>query len=375
VTIHLNTAGAAIPLDAVTAAMARYLAAERALGPYEAEVAHAQQLDTQIYLALARLIGGRPDEIALFGSATDAWCRVVCHLDLPARSRIWVTPYEYAGNLIAMQRLAERCDATLEIIPLLPAGDLDLDWMQTQLDDRVGLVSLTHMPSGLGIVLPIAEVGSVLAGSPAVYAVDACQTVGQIDLDVGAIGCDLLTGAGRKFLRGPRGCGFAHISRALWDRVRPPFHDLHAAEVCSIRKHRITVDRATRFETAERSPAIVLGLLAAVEDALGHLSGAAPEVFQALASAIEGLPGVRGLTAGSRRAGIVSFVHDRCSPERIRSSLAEDGIIGWVGVGAHTPLYLAAGGVSEFVRLSVHCQHGTADVESTERSLVAAVAG
>ena len=367
--IHLNTAGAAIPAPGVAAAMARYLAAECELGPYEAEAAHAGDLDGRVYRLLAELVGSGPDEIALFGSATDAWCRVVCHLDLPAGSRIWVTPYEYAGNLIALQRLARRCAAVLEVVPARPGGDLDLDWMRRHLDDRVGLVSLTHMPSGAGIVLPVAEVGALLAGSGAVYAVDACQTVGQLPVDVRAIGCHLLTGAGRKFLRGPRGCGFAYVARALWERVRLPFQDLHTAEVRSLHDHRVTADRAARFETAERSGAVVLGLLAAVEHAGPRPCGATPSVYEGLRAAVAAVPGTRLFTPGSVRAGIVSFVHDRCPPERIRAGLAEDGITGWVADGAHTPLYLAASGIGRFVRLSVHHHHDLADVEAVRRSL------
>jgi selenocysteine lyase/cysteine desulfurase/biotin carboxylase len=375
--IHLNTAGAAIPAPAVPAVMAGYLATEAELGPYEAEAVHALDLDERVYRQVADVVGARPDEIALFGSATDAWCRVVCNLDLPAGSRIWVTPYEYAGNLIALQALASRRGCTLEVVPTVPGGDLDLDWMRAHVDERVGLVSLVHMPSGAGVVQPAEEVGALLAGSAAVYVLDACQTVGQLTVDVRAIGCHLLTGAGRKFLRGPRGSGFAVIARDLWDRVQLPFHDLHVAEVESLHGYRVTADRATRFETAERNSAVVLGLLAAVEHAGSRPAGPAPEVFEALLAAVCETPGTRLLAPGRRRAGIVSFVHERCPPERIRDGLAEDGITGGVGFGAHTPLYLAAGGVTRFVRVSVHHYNDLADIEVFRRSLrrVTGVAG
>ncbi|MGW5049834.1 aminotransferase class V-fold PLP-dependent enzyme [Actinokineospora sp. NPDC004072] len=367
--MHLNTAGAGLPAPGVPAVMAEFLAEEAELGPYEAEANHADAIERRVYEAVARLVRARPDEIALYASATDAWCRTVCNLVLPKGSRIWVTPYEYAGNLIAAQELARRVDGVLEVVPTDPHGELDLDWMRAELDERVGLVSLVHMPSGAGCVQPVVEVGELLAGSSAVYAVDACQTVGQLPVDFAATGCHLLTGAGRKFLRGPRGSGFAAIHRSLWDRVRPQFHDLHVAEARSLHEHRVTADRAARFETAERSGAVVLGLLAALDHAGPDPVGAAPDVFAALEEAVRALPGARLLAPGRERAGIVSFVHDRCPPERIRDGLAEDGVTGWVAVGAHTPLYLAAGGVERFVRLSVHHYNDLDQIEVVRRSL------
>lgn len=371
--IHLNTAGAGVPAPAVPEVIAGYLADEVRLGPYEAEALHAHDLEERVYHRLAELVGAAPDEIALFGSATDAWCRVVCNLRLPEGSRIWTTPYEYAGNLIALQRLAERYHCRLEVVPVTAGGDLDLEWMAAQLDERVALVSLVHLPSGAGVVLPVEQVGQLLAPWPAVYVVDACQSVGQLPVDVRAIGCALLTGAGRKYLRGPRGTGFARIARPLWQRIVPQYLDLHVAEVTSLLTHRVTVDRATQFETAERNGAVVLGLLAALDHALDPAGpgpvGAAPDVFEALGAAVAALPGVRVLAPGTRRSGIVSFVPAGQDPLHVRQALAAQRITAGVAYGAHTPLYLAAQGVDRFVRLSVHHYTEPAHVEVVTRAL------
>jgi len=101
--------------------------------------------------------------------------------------------------------------------------------MRRSLDDQVALVSVVHVPSGCGIVHPIEAIGEVLRGGRAVYAVDACQSVGQVEIDVRRAGCDLLTAAGRKFLAGPRGTGFAVVREALRRRIVLPLDDLQAA--------------------------------------------------------------------------------------------------------------------------------------------------
>ncbi|EOD66389.1 aminotransferase class V-fold PLP-dependent enzyme [Amycolatopsis vancoresmycina] len=371
--IHFNTAGAGIPAPAVPRVMAAYLALEAEVGPYEAEALHETELTSTVYARLAELVGARPAEIALFGSATDAWCRVVNRLPVPPGSRIWLTPYEYAGNLIALQLLARRRGCTLEVVPLGPDGELDLDWMRTRLDDRVALVSVVHMPSGAGVLLPVERIGAVLAGSAAVYVVDACQTVGQRPVDVSAIGCHVLTAAGRKFLRGPRGSGFAYVRPDLRDRLEPGFADLHAADVESLHRFRLTDPTAARLETAERSNAVTLGLLAAAEHALSHPGGPAPEVIDALHDVVNAAPGARVLGPPRSRTPIVSFRHERVPADRIRAVLAEDGVTGWVALGSHTPLYLAAAGVDRFVRMSAHHHNTVGDVEVFARALRRAV--
>ncbi len=184
----------------------------------------------------------------------------MCQLAIPPYSRIWVTPYEYAGNLVALQGVARRRRASIEVMPVQPDGALDLQWVRENLDERVALVSVVHIPSGVGTVLPIEEIGALLAGSAAVCVVDACQSVGQVDVDVSAIRCHILTASGRKFLRGPRGSGFAFLRRDLQKRLEPATWDLHVAEVESLTSLRLTARSAVRFETAERSGALLAQL-------------------------------------------------------------------------------------------------------------------
>lgn len=372
--VHLNTAGAGVPEPAALAAVERFTALEAELGPYEAEELHTEQLNRSVYEALGRLLACPADEIALFSSATDAWRRVVSgHVPAPG-GQIWTTPYEYAANLMVLRVLCDRHHCELVVVPTLPDGELDLGWMRAHLDETVSLVSVVHMPSGAGTVVPIVEIGELLAGSEAVYTLDACQTVGQLPLDVGRIGCDLLTGAGRKYLCGPRGTGFARVSRRVWDTLtQPEFVDVHAATPLPDGSFRDLADSAARFETAERGSAAVIGLLAAVEAALERadkgVSGADAEVFDLLGGTLRAVPGVRLLTAGREQAGIVSFVHERLSAERLRAGLFERGVNVWAAYGCHTPLLFAPLGVDRFIRTSVHHYNTAADVERLGQEL------
>jgi len=156
--VHFNTAGAGLLAPAAREAMAEYLRQEAEFGPYETEERLARLLTEDVYRELAALLGCGQDEVALFGSATDAWCRIVRGLRLRRGGRIWTTPYEYAANLMVLRTLCDETESELVVIPVTPEGDLDTDWMRAHLDETISLVSLVHMPSGAGIVLPLAEV-------------------------------------------------------------------------------------------------------------------------------------------------------------------------------------------------------------------------
>ena len=116
--------------------------------------------------------------------------------------RILTHRVEYASNYVAMLQVAQRTGAVIEIVPSTATGEIDVGALAGMLDDRVRLVAITHVPTSGGLVNPAAAVGRRLAGTGIPYLLDACQSVGQLPIDVDAIGCTFLTTTGRKFLRG-----------------------------------------------------------------------------------------------------------------------------------------------------------------------------
>ncbi|MFF1412481.1 aminotransferase class V-fold PLP-dependent enzyme [Streptomyces sp. NPDC058289] len=375
--VHLNTAGAGLMPTAVVDAMTGCLSREAQGGAYETELWHADTLDKGVYENLARVLDAPAEDLALFDSATRAWTAAVTALTLSARDRIWITPYEYAGNLILWTELRRRTGVRIEVVPLLPGGDLDLDWMRSSIREDVAVVSVPHVPSGCGIVNPVEEIGRFLASWPCLYLVDACQSVGQLPLSVRDIGCDLLTGAGRKFLRGPRGTGFAYIGPRLRARARPPFHDLHVADMTSDTTYEVHTDGARGFEYAERSAAAVLGLDAALQHHLRRTeSNVAPSggtLRDLVRAAVEELPGTRLVDPGTHHASIVTFVCDRAPAPRLRDELAARGVNVWVAQGSHTPLFMRREGIDHAVRVAPHYYNTPEDVAVFTRELRAIV--
>src|SRR5262249_60811100 len=110
--------------------------------------------------------------------------------------------------------------------------------------------------------------GRTARGWGGLYLLDATQSAGQFPVNVDAVGCDLLTGTGRKFLRGPRGTGFLWVRTAALQKLDPFVAEIGSATWDG--HHGFTwTDGARRFDTWEHSHVNVLGLGAAVHQALG----------------------------------------------------------------------------------------------------------
>ncbi len=371
--IHLNNAGSALPPVPVTDRMIRYLEREAAIGGYEAEAEAETELDG-VYTSIARLVGGARDEIAVCENATRAWDAAFYSLPFGPGDRILTSGVEYTSNFLAMLQVARRTGASVEVIPDAPTGELDVDALERMLDDRVRLIAITHVPSHSGLVNPAAAVGRVTRARGIPYLLDACQSIGQLAIDVEQIGCDMLTATSRKFLRGPRGMGFLYIRRALADTLEPPFIDYRSARWTSRLDYELEPG-ARRFENWEANYAAKLGLGVAVDYALDWGLDAIETRVVALADrlrdGLSALPGVTVHDPGRRRSGIVTFGVAGREPAAIEAQLRTRRINVSVSDVAYHRLGLESRGLGSVVRASVHYYNS----EDETDALVEALAG
>lgn len=354
--LHFNNAGAALMPECVMEAVNRHLQLELETGGYEAAT-RAERPLARVYDAAASLLNGAADEIAVVENATRGWDMVFYAFDFRPGDRILTCTTEYASNYIAYLQVAKRTGAVVETVSADESGQIDVAALENLMDERVKLVSISHVPTNGGLVNPAAEVGRVAKAAGVPYLLDACQSVGQMPIDVEAIGCDALSTTGRKYLRGPRGTGLLWLRRELIEALEPPFLDLHAATWTGEQSYSVRGD-ARRFENWESYVAGKAGLCAAIEYAQAWGLEAIYERIQDLAEALRAdLGAIKGVTVqdlGVEKCGIVSFSKDGTEPDAIKEALAEQAINVSVTNLPDTLLDAQARGNQIYVRASVH---------------------
>ena len=357
---HLNNAGAALPPKQATEAVVDYLRREAEIGGYEAAAEASERIEAT-YPAIAQLIGCRSDEIALVENATRAWDMAFYGLSFEPGDRILTAHAEYASNVIAFIQVAQRTGAVVEVVDDDEHGQLSVPDLRRRLGDHgagpVKLIAVTHVPTHGGLVNPAEEIGAAAREAGVPFLLDACQSIGQVQVNVETIGCDLLSATGRKFLRGPRGTGFLYVRESMLEKLEPPFLDLHAATWTAPDRYEMRAD-ARRFENWEANFAARIGLGVAVDYALSWglepIETRVRELAQALRDRLEAVDGVTVHDRGDRLCGIVTFTLDGIPAQAVQRHLAEQGINTSVSVAGHARLDLPLRGLGDIVRASVH---------------------
>lgn len=354
--LHFNNAGASLVSSPVLERYRRHLDLEARIGSYEAEDAVREE-EERGYERFARLLNCRKDEIALLDSASRAWSMAFYSIPFQTGDRILTCENEYASNYIAFLQLARRHGLILEVIPPDENGAVSLEGLGRMMDERVKLVAVTHVPTNGGLINPVAEIGRFLEGSECYYLVDACQSVGQLRLDVQEIGCDFLSGTGRKYLRGPRGTGFLYVSHRALGAVEPPMLDLHSATWTAMDRMHIRPD-AKCFEMEEYNVAARLALFEAVGYALelgmGRIETRIRSLAEELRRRLAGIPGVTLHDRGDNLCGIVSFRCGDFEPEKLVRELRREAVNIYFTPARNTLIDMSRRGIDSLARASVH---------------------
>ena len=363
--IHFNNAGAGLMPRQVLETTVDFLNLEATIGGYEAKEARPAEYE-QIYNSAAKLIHSQPSEIALVENATVAWQLAFASIRFKPGDRIVTANASYHSNYLNFLLAKERFGVEIDVVENDAEGQLSVEHLKTLMNDRVKLIAITHVPTNGGLVNPAEAVGQVARPDGSFYLLDACQSVGQLPVDVEVIGCDILSTTGRKWLRGPRGTGFLYVKQNRLDDLQPPFIDLHSADWVELDRYEL-MPNARRFENWESNFAAHLGLGASIDYALeigiDRIWARVQKLGNELRSRLAALPGVNVYDLGPIKGGTVTWASDTKSAEEIKLALREQKINVSISGLSSTRLDGELRNLPTMIRSSIHYYNTEEEIE------------
>lgn len=368
--IHLNNAGAALMSRGVLDVQIEHLRLESRLGGYEAARATESSFE-ETYDLVAALIGASRDEIAQVENATAGWNLAFGSIPLEGGDTILTAEAEYASNFISYLKVARDRGVEVRVVQSDGTGQIDVEALAAAIDGTTRLISITHVPTNGGLVNPAEEVGVIAREHGIPFLLDACQSVGQLDIDVDRLGCDFLTATGRKFLRGPRGTGFLYVRRSALEAFEPPVIDLHGATWVEARGYELRPD-ARRYENWEFNHAAVHGLRQAVSEALALGTAEIEKVVVRLGERLRTelrAAGLETFDIGERQSAIVTTSVPGVPAAEVRDRLHARGVNVSVTGPASTRIDAERRGLPDLVRLSPHYYNTDDELTATVEML------
>lgn len=329
------------PCHRIVEKVVDYLKEEALCGGYETEAKYKDEIEA-VYGKIAQLIGSSADEIALLENASAAWGTAFKGISFSKGDEILTTEMEYVTNLIGIADI-QKSDVKVIVIANDADGNFDVSKLEQAITPKTRLIMVTHISSSGGSIMPVKDIGAIAAKYNILYLLDACQSVGHLEIDVKEINCDLLSATGRKYLRAPRGTGFLFVKRKILDEIHPVLMDFQSVNNVSLKGYTLR-DGARRFELYEKNRALTLGLGKAVDYALHigtqRISDRIKELSSYLRGNLSEIPNVQLHDSGNNLSGIVTFSLKNMDSNLVKSKLAENRINVSVAGAQATPLYM-----------------------------------
>jgi selenocysteine lyase/cysteine desulfurase len=378
--VHLNHAGASLPPQSVHDAIQTHLAAEITLGGYEAEAARQDEI-ARAYASMESLLGATPGSVAFVENATTAFSQALSAIRFRPGDVLLTTRHDYVSNQLMALSLADRLGVEVVHAPDAPEGGVDTGAMiELMHRRRPRLVTMTHIPTNSGLVQDPAPVARAARDRGIPFLLDACQSVGQMEVRVRDIPATFISGTARKFLRGPRGAGFLWIDpEALDAGLTPLFPDLRGADWLGDGIWQPAPD-ARRFENWEFAWALMLGMGAAAREAerwgISNLQarawGLAADLRRHLTEVDER---VQVLDRGPELSAIVTFQVEGMAAARVAEALRARGIRLSVVDWHSAVLDFEPRGIEAAVRMSPHALTLESELETAAAALAEVLQG
>ena len=291
---------------------------------------------TEVYegarATIQRLINApRPEDIVYVRGTTEAinlvaysWGR----RNVGRGDEVVISTMEHHSNIVPWQILCDETGATLRVIPINDAGELDVEAYEKLLTDRTRIVSIVHVSNALGTINPVAEMIRIAHRRGILALIDGAQALAHMKVDVQALDADFYAFSGHKML-GPTGIGVLYGKTALLEAM-PPYQS-GGDMIRSVTFERTLYNTLPhKFEAGTPDIAGVVALGAAIEylsavglDAIGTHEHQLVEYGTGVLSQV---PGVHLVGTARDKAGILSFVVDGVHPHDVGTIVDREGI-------------------------------------------------
>lgn len=282
-------------------------------------------------LKVATFIGARSAKQCIFTKNATEAINLVAYSwmhHLQPGDEIVLTPMEHHSNLVPWQQIAERRQAKLRFLPIMPDGQLDTAQLGDYISAKTRLVALTHVSNVLGVINPVQQIAAAAHAVGARVLVDGAQSVPHMPVNVEQLGCDFLAFSGHKMC-GPTGIGVLYGKEEALKELEP---FLFGGEMISS----VCLTSATwkeipwRFEAGTPNIAGAVGLAAAID----YLSGIGMENIadhnaKLVAYAQERLQSISDLVTygpSAQRGALIAFNLGQIHPHDVATILDQEGV-------------------------------------------------
>lgn len=354
--IHFNNAGMGLPRKNIIKFVSSYLYNERRYGGYE----FANRNKTKIkkfYTNLANLLNAKENEISFVSNTTLGWNLFFNSLSLTKKDEILIFENEYNSNYISI--LKRRKEIKRIVISKIDQHGLICEEdLKNKLSKNTKICSLQHISSQCGNKNKVEQICKIIKDfNPSIIILlDCCQSIGQVDIDVKKIDCDVIIGSGRKYLCGPRGTGFMYIKKYLKKKIDPIFEDMTTTFIDG--KKIMAIENSRIFENFEQPIALKIGLSMAVEQILKFgvkkIEKKILSLSLYLRNELKKFKQIIFLECLNNLSGINTFYIKNIKTEYIFNILRKNSISTQISNQSVSYLYFKKNKIHEVIRVSLH---------------------
>lgn len=218
--IYLNTGGlGASPYVVIEAVKNKITELERIC-----ETGHSEELWHDIKSKAGQILGCKPEELAYMRNATEGIAIVCNGLPLKRGDEVITTTHEHVGNTLSWLARQKRDGIVMKAFePSTQSAQENLERMQKLLTKRTRALSIPHITTSTGQILPVKQIGEWAAANKLWYFVDGAQAAGMLPMNLHEIGCHAYAASGHKWLLGPKGTGLLYVRADALDLIESKY--------------------------------------------------------------------------------------------------------------------------------------------------------